>query len=174
MSYHVNVSVEVPTTQVLRDVECHGRSEGQDLANLTEQLTTLALMLHRAPQDNGLGKIALGGIQYLIERLMGHYTGGKSLEELRDVYVGVELGRYPSRDDDTAVERMKQFGRANGLVFRAIPVTCADGVERVIFASHLNQTSYDGEIVLREGELVFDPSYYPPPFRKILDELPPT
>lgn len=174
---HINTQDEaVPLLLLLRDIEKHGRTEDQDLANLTEQMLTLAMILHRQPKENGLGLIALGGIQYLLDRLKGHFNTTKSLPELRDVYAGVELGRYPVYDpagDNEQMESMKRLGQANGLVFRAIKVPCSDGQERVIFASHTNQTSFDGKIVLSEGEVVFDPAYYPPPFRVILDQLPP-
>lgn len=157
---------EQPTyRQTLTQCQQHGRSPQQDRDNLVEEILTLAQYLHLNPEPGSIGLGALGGLSYCVQRLYEQFEATRPLERLAERYCEVELESYP--DTQKMVNDMRMWAAKNGIVIRVIEIPVDGERSRFMFVSHMNQTSYDGQ-VFKEGEFVHIPNRFPPQFSFLL------
>lgn len=163
------MSETISQSELLKEVQQHARSPEQDIDNVVQELLTLASVVHNNPKAEGVNLGALGGIQYCIERLHEAFGAQQPLDKLKERYASVELTSYPASEEE--VESMRAMGKREGVFLRDIPIVTADGRERHVFCSHMNQTTVGGR-VLAEGEFIHSPSRFPPPFSFLLQGTP--
>lgn len=128
----------------------------------TELLHLARIFKHRT-DDRGLRLAALGGMAYCLH-VLGEGLEGKSLEELMQLYAGVELLSYPRTEAEA--EQTRRHYERRGLKVTVHPCQFPDGYLCYRVASAVDQVSKEG-VKYHQGELLHSTESFPPPLTSL-------
>ena len=162
------------TAQALKEIETTLRRPESDRDYLADQLLVLATVVAKGKdQESGLVRGALGGLQYVMDRLREIWKEPespepKTLEELKQIFAGVELSRFAKSQED--VDKTLEIYRKDCILVDVHRVRLSDGDIYYVFASKKDQTTVDGQKLLK-GELLDSHTALTPSFQVICREL---
>lgn len=160
---------EFSSIELLTEMQTRLRNPENDAGVLATEMRTLVdVLLKHGNLDvrgNGMQAAAVGGMYFCLQRLMEIFKPEKSLPEMAEIYAKNEMAAFSSTDDDKRAN--VEFFRKERLVVRACRFQLKDGIERIAYASHTNQTSQNGAVYV-EGELIDSCTRFPPRWSSIL------
>ncbi|QVD49199.1 hypothetical protein LUCX_129 [Xanthomonas phage vB_XciM_LucasX] len=164
---------ELTNKQLLTELEQKMRLGDNDRDYLINQLMILtAVLSHVKDKDTGLGRAALGGIHYCVNRLRilwrePEAPEGKSLEELEEIYAKIELGRFAQSEVELRKAALKY--KDGYVLVRAHKIEVQDRTFYLL-SSAKDQTTSEGRR-LTTGELLETSDPGVPNFQRVLQEL---
>ncbi len=146
---------EFTDVNTLGELQKQLRSPENDLQHMKQQLFVLSQILFlQGDKEEGLERAALGGMYFAMQRLreLWHQPDQhtKSLEELAEIYAGVELKRFISSREavqEKANEFKEDYIRVNAHRFEV------NGREFFVLSSPAKQTTREGKQLL-PGEVI--------------------